>query len=119
VVVWAPESGDWAALVGSYDSGTINRLVEKAVRFTKRTLTQNIAALPEVVEPAAIVEVEEDDFDLSELMGDVMDGGDSVDDDDDDDYGGGESERGPARLKKKKKKKKGKKDKKKTKKKGK
>ena len=116
VVVWAPESGDWGALVGSYDSGTINRLVEKAVRFTKRTLTQNIAALPEVVEPAAIVE-EEDDFDLSELMGDVMDGGDSVDDDDDDDYGGSESERGPARLKKKKKKK-GKKDKKKKKKKG-
>ena len=98
------------------NSGTINRLVEKAVRFTKRTLTQNIAALPEVVEPAANVE-EEDDFDLSELMGDVMDGGDSVDDDDDDDYGGSESERGPARLKKKKKKK-GKKDKKKKKKKG-
>jgi hypothetical protein len=110
VVVWSPETGDYGQLLGSYEAGTINRLVDKAARFTKRTLTMNIAQLPEVVEPAAAV-IEEDDFDLSELMGDVMDAGDDVeDDDDDDDDMAGMTERGPARLKKKKK---GKKDKKK------
>ena len=111
VVIWEPATGNYGQLLGSYESGTINRLVDKAVRTTKRALNMNIAELPEVVEPAEAI-VEEDDFDLSELMGDVMDAGDDdMGDDDDDDDDAGISERGPARLKKKKGKK-GKKDKK-------
>ena len=111
VVVWSPETGDYGQLLGSYETGTINRLVDKAARFTKRALTMNVAQLPEVVEPMdPAAAAEEDDFDLSELMGDVMDAGDDAgDDDDDDDDMAGMTERGPARLKKKK----GKKDKKK------
>ena len=102
VVIWEPATGNYGQLMGSYESGTINRLVDKAVRMTKRVLTDTIAELPEVVEPAEAV-VEEDDFDLSELMGDVMDAGDDdMGDDDDDDDDAGISERGPARLKKKK-----------------
>ena len=76
------------------------------------------AQMPEVVEPVEMAAEAEEDFDLSELMGDVLDSAGGDGDDDDDDYGSdaGMSERGPARLSKKKKKKKkkdgGKKDKK-------
>jgi hypothetical protein len=113
VVVWEPATGSYGQLLGSYESGTINRLVDKAVRNTKRVLTMNVAELPEVLEPAEVATEEEDDFDLSELMGDVMDAGDDDgDDDDDDDNEGPMTERGPARLKKKKKGKKAKKEKK-------
>eukprot|EP01052_Picozoa_sp_SAG31_P038526 SAG31_NODE_5168_length_2702_cov_2.425663_2_plen_231_part_00 len=104
VVVYAPGSGDYGQLVGAFDEASINKVVKKAVQFTKRALTSNLKELPALVEPVEIAPAEEDDFDLSELMGDVLD---SAGDEDDDDYGdGGMSERGPARLNKKKKKKK-------------
>ena len=114
VVMWNPATGDYGEMRGAYDVDKIFRFVDQATRFTKRYLTGgNVKELPAVVEPVAPVQ-EEDDFDLSELMGDVM-GGDEVaekDDDEEEDYEN-PNERGPARLKKKKKKKKDKKKKKK------
>ena len=98
----SPVTGDFGELRGSFDLDSVFRFVDQATRFSKRKLLSNVKELPEVVEPVAMP-VEEDDFDLSELMGDVM-GGNDEDDDNDDDYDN-PNERGPARLKKKKKKK--------------
>lgn len=98
----SPSTGDYGQLMGAFDIDAVFRFVDQATRFSKRKLRSNVKELPAVVEPVAMDAVEEEDFDLSELMGDVMGGGDDVAsaDDDEEEYNN-PNERGPARLKKK------------------
>jgi hypothetical protein len=115
VVVYNPATGDYGQMIGAYGLDNVVKFLDKCTRRTKLALGYNTKSLPDVVEPLPPPTEEEDDFDLSELMGDVMGDEASLDDDDDDDEEGSANpnERGPARFNKKKKKKgkKGKKDK--------